>query len=208
MKTVLVRASSVSLLRTVAPCALRGFTLVELMITLTIAGILLMIGVPAMDRLIRSNRLTTEANQFISALHGARAEAARLRGPVTLRPLGAGGALGGAAPDAGWDSAGGYAIVAEPRPFQDLNRDGDFLDPGEMSPVNPAILRSFPALSRATLIRQLDADNLMVTFAPNGMLQTRAMQLRLCDEGSPECRQITVSPAGRVTVVRIAYSGG
>jgi type II secretory pathway pseudopilin PulG len=174
------------------------------MVTLSILGILLMLGVPAMDGLIRSNRLTSEANQFVSALHMARAEAARLRGPVTVQPT----ALPGAAGAAEWGSRGGYAIVAEPRPFQDLNRDGLFIGPGELEPPMPQVLRNLPALNEATRIISPDATNLAVTFLPNGMLLTRALQLQLCDDLSPDCRQVTVSPAGRITVTVVPRAAG
>lgn len=161
------------------------------MITLAIAGILLMLGVPAMNELVRSNRLTTEANQFVTALHTARAEAARLRGPVSLRPT---------AGVAGWHSRGGYELLAEPRPFQDIDRDGNFLGADEMLPAS--VLQSFPPVSAATRIVASDLTVQQVTFLPNGMLQTRALQLHLCDEASPECRRVAVSPAGRISATR------
>jgi len=161
------------------------------MITLTIAGILLMFAIPAMDELIRSNRLTTEANQFVTALHTARAEAARLRGLVSLRPTGG---------MSTWQSPGGYELIAEPRPFQDLDRDGNFLDPGEMLPAS--LLRSFPAVALATQVATNDPTVSQITFQPSGMLQTRALQLLLCDVRSPECRRVAVTPAGRVSVTR------
>lgn len=64
--------------------ALRGVTLVELMVTLAIAVILLAIAVPGFQSLIRSNRLTTTTNAFIAALHLARMEAIKRNARVTL----------------------------------------------------------------------------------------------------------------------------
>jgi type IV fimbrial biogenesis protein FimT len=55
--------------------AQRGFTLVELMITLTIAVVLLMIAVPSFKNLTASNRLTTAANDIVHAISVARMEA-------------------------------------------------------------------------------------------------------------------------------------
>ena len=54
------------------PCSARGFTLVELMITLTVATILLVIAVPSFSYIINSNRLTTTANALIGSLNTAR----------------------------------------------------------------------------------------------------------------------------------------
>lgn len=62
----------------------RGFTLVELMIVLAVAAILLSIAVPSFRTTIQNNRLITEANDFVTALHLARSEAIKRRARVTL----------------------------------------------------------------------------------------------------------------------------
>ena len=61
---------------TVAPrtCS-SGFTLLELMITLTVAGILLGIAITAFRTLTASTRLTAQANDIVSAINLARSEA-------------------------------------------------------------------------------------------------------------------------------------
>lgn len=52
-----------------------GFTLIELMVTVSIAAILLAIGVPAMTDLIRDARLATQSDMLVSTLNLARMEA-------------------------------------------------------------------------------------------------------------------------------------
>ena len=64
------------------PCSARGFTLVELMITLTVATILLVIAVPSFSYIINSNRLTTTANALIGSLNTARMAAIQRNAPV------------------------------------------------------------------------------------------------------------------------------
>ena len=54
-----------------------GFTLVELMITLAIAGILVAVGIPSFNSTISSNRLTSYANELVTALNLARSEAVK-----------------------------------------------------------------------------------------------------------------------------------
>lgn len=50
----------------------RGFTLVELMITLAVAGVLIMIAIPSFKNITLSNRLSTTANDVIDAINTAR----------------------------------------------------------------------------------------------------------------------------------------
>ncbi len=63
-----------------------GFTLIELMIGITVAAILLGIGIPSFQDTIRRNRVTTQTNVVISALAVARSEAVKRGTPVTLCP--------------------------------------------------------------------------------------------------------------------------
>jgi prepilin-type N-terminal cleavage/methylation domain-containing protein len=54
-----------------------GFTIAEVLITLTIAGILAAIAIPSFSWLIRDTRFTTEANSLVGAFNLARSEAAK-----------------------------------------------------------------------------------------------------------------------------------
>ncbi len=61
-----------------------GFTLVELMVTLSVAGILLAIAVPSYTAMVENNRLATAANSFISSMGLARSEALKRRTNITV----------------------------------------------------------------------------------------------------------------------------
>lgn len=59
-----------------------GFTLIELMVTLAVAGILLAVGIPSYRSLTVGNHLSTVSNQLVSSLQVARMEAIKRNGPV------------------------------------------------------------------------------------------------------------------------------
>ncbi|WP_444918933.1 GspH/FimT family pseudopilin [Microbulbifer sp. JMSA003] len=65
----------------------RGLTLIELLISVTLLGIVLAIGIPSFSSLIDSNRLTTTTNDWISTLQYARSEAVRSREQVNVTAI-------------------------------------------------------------------------------------------------------------------------
>jgi len=67
-----------------AGLASRGFTLMELVITLAVAAILAAIALPDFSRFIIRNRIVTQANGFVAALSFSRSEAIRRQEPVTV----------------------------------------------------------------------------------------------------------------------------
>jgi len=74
------------LINTNPPRFVHGFTLVELIITVFVASILFTVAVPSFQDTIRQNRLTTQANELITALNLARSEAIRRSQNVTVTP--------------------------------------------------------------------------------------------------------------------------
>lgn len=62
----------------------RGFTLVELLVTLAIGAILLVIAIPGYAFFINASRLTAVTNDLVSALHLARSEAIKRGMRVTV----------------------------------------------------------------------------------------------------------------------------
>ncbi|MDK2797846.1 MAG: type fimbrial biosis protein FimT [Tepidiphilus sp.] len=64
----------------------RGFSLVELMVTIAVLAILLAIGIPSFASLIASNRLTSATNELVAALQTARTEAIRRNARITVCP--------------------------------------------------------------------------------------------------------------------------
>ncbi len=61
-----------------------GFTLVELMITVSIVGILASFAIPSFNEMIANNRLSALSNDLITDLYTARSEAIKKNIPVTI----------------------------------------------------------------------------------------------------------------------------
>jgi type IV fimbrial biogenesis protein FimT len=74
--------------RTIAPAGIRrasaGFTLLELMFTITILGALIAIAVPSFERMFASRQVSSAAQSFAAALRKAQAEATRLNRNVEV----------------------------------------------------------------------------------------------------------------------------
>lgn len=168
-----------------------GFTLLELMVVLAIAGVLFAVGIPAMGNFIRNSRITGAANDVMAALHFARSEAIKRRLPVTLCTSTDLATCANSAFLTGW--------VA----FVDTNQSGQ-VDAGEVvllqhEAMNPQIT----ARSSVTPFR--------VTYLLNGFaLNPNAARLVLCDQRGnvatggelSSARGILISVTGRAGVTR------
>ncbi len=72
-----------------------GVTLIELMITLVVAGILLAIAIPNFQSFLVNNTITSASTEVLGTLNYARSEAVTRGGSVTVCPSANGAACGG-----------------------------------------------------------------------------------------------------------------
>ena len=70
----------------------RGLTLIELLISLTILGLLLAIGVPSFQQQLESNRTRSAADSLLQAIHLTRSKAVSTNRRATIRKTGDWGA--------------------------------------------------------------------------------------------------------------------
>lgn len=61
-----------------------GFTIIELMVTLTVAAVLLGLAVPTFTDMIRNTRIANQANAIVGALNYARAETTVRGMPISI----------------------------------------------------------------------------------------------------------------------------
>lgn len=131
-----------------APASLRestlGFSLVELMVTVVILGVLLGLAIPGFRYINNSSRITAPANELVASVQIARAEAVRRNARVVLCNSADGASCTAASTWTGW-------IV-----FADADRDAT-VDVGEVVLSNyrvapPATVQSSAAVTNAALV--------------------------------------------------------
>lgn len=127
-----------------------GFTLLELIVTISIASILVALAMPSFTYVTRSNRMSGQINDLLADMQFARAEAIKEGSDVVVCSSAAGTSCSAATTwQTGW-------IV-----FSDQNRNGAF-DAGER------ILRVRGALSGGDTLQPQDGTTTAVRFNRDG----------------------------------------
>jgi len=170
----------------------RGFTLIELVVTLAIGAVLLTMAVPNFTLTIKNNRVTAQTNDFVTSLNLARSEAIKRGARVTVCKSADGSTCDTST--TGWEQ--GWIV------FVDSNAD-QVHDGGE------TLLLTAGALNTGTTLTGDSASNVKnyisyrssgkTTFPVNG----GEAELILCDDRNDKsvAKGITVSPTGRVSTI-------
>lgn len=164
----------------------KGFTLLELMVTVGIAAILLSVGVPSFRGVIMDNRLVRDSNQFVASINLARSSAVRFQRNATIC---ASANFDAAVPScaATTDWSNGWIV------WVDKDRDGA-TDANEMLAAHPPIDDTTAFTATSAALFSYDARGFGVSPADN---------LTMCDSRSGETgRSIKVNNVGRTNVSR------
>ena len=171
----------------------QGFTVLELMVVITITGLLTMIAVPAVFDFLENNRIKSQMFEVLNAINTARSEAIKRKNTVTICRV--------ADPDAGTPVCGSSAANTWTTGwfiFEDMDGDGNY-DPGD---GDDPIAKGNPALKTLTVITNGTSNN-NLQYKPDGTTKEGGGTARfaICDDrGGTVGRQINVPPVGRANL--------
>lgn len=192
----------------------RGFTLMELMIVVALAGVILAIGAPSFGEFRRSNRMAGIANDFLVGLQVARSEALKRQTGVSMCP-----SETPEADDAVCTADGtfvGWIVFADPN--NNCQR--------EVDDAREVVLQVGPRIdtSNSTALRTKSvADGNCIGFAATGFTRqtpgpglVTARHTLFCDGrgDAPQpgtelssSRGVDLSPTGRARITRVMKDG-
>ena len=161
--------------------AARGFTLMELLITLTVAGILIAIAMPAFSSFVQDTRLSNEANTLVYDLNLARSDAVKFDTAVQVCASTDQTTCAGAGT---W--APGWVVLCPAACPPDLGG-------------SPALLRVAPPLNTGNTADEASGA-VSVSFAATGQTGGGNLQFVFCDRrGAAYARDVEINAIGEIT---------
>ena len=171
----------------------RGFTLLELIIIIGILGLTMAFAAPGLSTMIKNNRISGSANDFVAALQFAKAESASRINPVTMckrNPAGTACLAGG-------DWQQGWIV------FSDINGDAS------VDGADTVLLRH-EALDARINFGGTAGVATAVTYRPSGTTSVTSTEvLILCDDRgfADSAKGILVTITGRGAVMKASDTG-
>ena len=160
----------------------RGFTLVELMIAITMLGILMAAAMPSFNAMVGDNRINAESNKFIANLNFSRVAASTRASVINLSRK--------SATSNDWTQ--GWEI------YTDQDATGN-----TVRVVADTLLRDVNPLDDGITVNTSTPGNAWISFNTNGMLNENGntVVVAFCDDrGEASGRDITIGITGRVRV--------
>ena len=163
----------------------KGFTIIELMVTMVVLAILLGIGIPSYLQWIQNSRMDTATRSLAGVLKLARSEAVSRQIGVTVRR---GTTL---SPD---DWATGAHVYTDADGLGNTAYD---------AAANDTLIKDIPFAANGITVATNAAGTNFVSFTGNGLLNEAGNQvaIALCDaRGVAEGMQISVNLVGRISI--------
>lgn len=155
---------------------MRGFTLIEMMVTVSVLAVIMMVAAPSLAGFVRSSKVRSAQSEMVSSLMLARSEAAK-RG-VTV-------GVAASAPVTGDEFGKGWTV------WVDTNEDG-VVDSGE------AVLRAYPSLNAAVVLGTIGNVSTLAFNQSGFLTPATAVNFKACGGNGDTTRgfAIRVDPVG------------
>lgn len=171
----------------------RGFTLIELMVTITIGVILTSLGVPMMRNIVERNAVSNNINSFVGAVNLARSEAIKRGIPVVVcRSDNAETSASPTCASSGSEWKSGWIVFAD----RDANSQMSYA-----TNKSDVLLRVQGAISDTSGIQQNAFRKLV--FRPTGLMSSGASQFTFNSQSgtSEQQRRVCITMSGRTRLI-------
>lgn len=180
----------------------RGFTLVEVVVTVAVVAILAAIAVPSLTSLMAANALDGAAGEFRAAIARSRQEAVTRNIPVTIAPITTAGSSGG---NVQWH--GRFTMFTNPLGRNDWATASSDVQGSGTDTRRAERLAIGETDFSAGMVRLKSAATTAITVRGDGQMATPAgVTMVLCVPLSQllsnNARLLAIDAAGRVSVVR------
>lgn len=171
----------------------RGFTLIELIITFALVAVMLVLAAPSFVKFQRNSELTAAANDFVSAVSAARAEAMKRQLRTYVKPI------------SGEDWSTGWVV------FVDVDNDGSQGSNDVVVTRHEALATTLAVSVSAAAPAFADGSTKYLSFNGSGFLRLNSGSFppasALDITNTSETRRVIVNPAGRLRVCKPTDSG-
>lgn len=155
-----------------------GVMLIELVVTLSVAVILMSIAVPSFQGVMRTNRIAALTNELSTALQYARSEAVTRGRTVKVCKS---------------------ANVIASSPICSTSASVNWQDGWLVQDGNNTLMVGQPSISSATITSEINS----VEFLPTGQLKDAPPELKLELCIAPHKRVITIKATGRIHIEKV-----
>jgi type IV fimbrial biogenesis protein FimT len=162
----------------------RGFTMIEMMVTVAVLAVIMMVAAPSLAGFVRSSKVRSAQSEMIASLMLARSEAAK-RGMTV--------GLAASAPTSGNEFGNGWTV------WVDTNEDG-VVDSGEL------VLRTYPSLNAAVVLGTTRNITTLAFNSSGFLTPSTAVNFKACGGNSDTTKgfAIRVDPVGLADIQEAA----